>query len=65
MPGLAVAGAWTDTGWPATMEGAVRSGHAAASVALDRLASMRDVSPARPAPPTRPVTVDEALGVSG
>ncbi len=27
---LAVAGAWTDTGWPATMEGAVRSGLAAA-----------------------------------
>ena len=24
------AGAWTDTGWPATMEGAVRSGRAAA-----------------------------------
>ena len=24
--GLAVAGAWTDTGWPDTMEGAVRSG---------------------------------------
>lgn len=32
--GLALAGAWTDTGWPATMEGAVRSGHAAASVVL-------------------------------
>jgi squalene-associated FAD-dependent desaturase len=32
--GLTVAGAWTDTGWPATMEGAVRSGHAAARVAL-------------------------------
>jgi squalene-associated FAD-dependent desaturase len=32
--GLAVAGAWTDTGWPATMEGAVRSGRAAASVCL-------------------------------
>lgn len=32
LPGLAVAGAWTDTGWPATMEGAVRSGHTAASV---------------------------------
>jgi squalene-associated FAD-dependent desaturase len=30
VPGLAVAGAWTDTGWPATMEGAVRSGVAAA-----------------------------------
>ncbi len=28
--GLAVAGAWTSTGWPATMEGAVRSGQAAA-----------------------------------
>jgi squalene-associated FAD-dependent desaturase len=27
--GLHVAGAWTDTGWPATMEGAVRSGEAA------------------------------------
>ncbi|HEY5335941.1 MAG TPA: hydroxysqualene dehydroxylase HpnE [Mycobacteriales bacterium] len=32
LPGLALAGAWTDTGWPATMEGAVRSGHTAASV---------------------------------
>lgn len=32
--GLAVAGAWTATGWPATMEGAVRSGHAAARHAL-------------------------------
>ena len=32
--GLAIAGAWTDTGWPATMEGAVRSGLAAARVAL-------------------------------
>lgn len=29
-PGLFLAGAWTDTGWPATMEGAVRSGLAAA-----------------------------------
>jgi squalene-associated FAD-dependent desaturase len=28
--GLAVAGAWTDTGWPDTMEGAVRSGRSAA-----------------------------------
>ncbi|UGS38775.1 hydroxysqualene dehydroxylase HpnE [Capillimicrobium parvum] len=34
MPGLALAGAWTDTGWPATMESAVRSGHAAAREAL-------------------------------
>ena len=31
LPGLFLAGAWTDTGWPATMEGAVRSGWAAAA----------------------------------
>jgi hydroxysqualene dehydroxylase len=36
--GLAVAGAWTDTGWPDTMEGAVRSGRAAAAAVLGRLA---------------------------
>jgi squalene-associated FAD-dependent desaturase len=34
VPGLAVAGAWTSTGWPPTMEGAVRSGVAAARAAL-------------------------------
>jgi squalene-associated FAD-dependent desaturase len=34
LPGLYLAGAWTDTGWPATMEGAVRSGRAAARAAL-------------------------------
>ena len=28
-PGLVLAGTWTATGWPATMEGAVRSGNAA------------------------------------
>lgn len=33
-PNIALAGAWTDTGWPATMEGAVRSGHSAAEVVL-------------------------------
>jgi squalene-associated FAD-dependent desaturase len=33
--GLFLAGAWTDTGWPATMEGAVRSGNQAARLALD------------------------------
>jgi uncharacterized protein with NAD-binding domain and iron-sulfur cluster len=32
--GIALAGAWTDTGWPATMEGAVRSGMQAARSAL-------------------------------
>jgi squalene-associated FAD-dependent desaturase len=34
VPGLFLAGAWTATGWPATMEGAVRSGLAAARRAL-------------------------------
>jgi squalene-associated FAD-dependent desaturase len=33
---LALAGDWTATGWPATMEGAVRSGYLAAEVILER-----------------------------
>jgi squalene-associated FAD-dependent desaturase len=37
VPGLVLAGAWTDTGWPATLEGAVLSGHAAAAEALRQL----------------------------
>ncbi|MER5811566.1 hydroxysqualene dehydroxylase HpnE [Streptomyces sp. NPDC002033] len=36
-PGLYLAGAWTATGWPATMEGAVRSGLGAARAALETL----------------------------
>ncbi|MFD9871530.1 hydroxysqualene dehydroxylase HpnE [Streptomyces niveus] len=35
--GLFLAGAWTATGWPATMEGAVRSGFSAAGEALSEL----------------------------
>jgi squalene-associated FAD-dependent desaturase len=34
---LLVAGDWTDTGWPATMEGAVRSGYLAAEALLRRV----------------------------
>jgi squalene-associated FAD-dependent desaturase len=41
LPGLALAGAWTATGWPATMEGAVRSGHAAAREALAGMPAAR------------------------
>jgi squalene-associated FAD-dependent desaturase len=37
VPGLVLAGAWTATGWPATLEGAVLSGHAAADSALRAL----------------------------
>jgi squalene-associated FAD-dependent desaturase len=33
--GLFLAGAWCDTGWPATMEGAVRSGESAARAILE------------------------------
>jgi uncharacterized protein with NAD-binding domain and iron-sulfur cluster len=36
--GLYLAGAWTDTGWPATMESAVRSGLVAAAAARSDLA---------------------------
>jgi hydroxysqualene dehydroxylase len=45
IPGLVLAGAWTDTGWPATMEGAVRSGHAAASETMAALSQARNTSP--------------------
>ena len=38
-PNVVRAGAWTQTGWPATMEGAVRSGRAAARLLLDRVPS--------------------------
>ncbi|MEU3756304.1 hydroxysqualene dehydroxylase HpnE [Streptomyces olivoreticuli] len=40
-PGLYLAGAWTATGWPATMEGAVRSGVNAAGAALSELGLSR------------------------
>ena len=33
LPGVYLAGAWSDTGWPATMEGAVRSGTEAGRLA--------------------------------
>lgn len=41
-PGLYLAGAWTATGWPATMESAVRSGIGAADAALAALGKPRD-----------------------
>jgi squalene-associated FAD-dependent desaturase len=40
VPGLALAGAWTSTGWPDTMEGAVRSGHEAAQQLIRELAAL-------------------------
>jgi uncharacterized protein with NAD-binding domain and iron-sulfur cluster len=50
-PGLAVAGAWTDTGWPATMEGAVRSGRAAGRAVCN---SERELGP-QGQPRTNPI----------
>ncbi|GAA4076013.1 hydroxysqualene dehydroxylase HpnE [Actinomadura miaoliensis] len=41
MPGVFLAGAWTDTGWPDTMEGAVRSGLTAARLVRRHLLDRR------------------------
>jgi squalene-associated FAD-dependent desaturase len=40
LPGLVLAGAWTDTGWPDTMEGAVRSGRTAAQELIRPMAGL-------------------------
>jgi uncharacterized protein with NAD-binding domain and iron-sulfur cluster len=42
-PGLVLAGAWTDTGWPDTMESAVRSGQTAARAVLGQEAAHEKV----------------------
>ena len=41
LPGVYLAGAWCDTGWPATMEGAVRSGAGAGGRAAEYAAGIR------------------------
>ena len=48
LAGLALAGSWTDTGWPDTMEGAVRSGLNAVIALHDQLEP-----PTHPAAPAR------------
>lgn len=48
LPGLLIAGAWTDTGWPDTMEGAVRSGLAAARLVRSHLSRPAREAPVRP-----------------
>ena len=53
LPGLYLAGAWCDTGWPATMEGAVRSGTEAGRLAARFAAGNRGGPQARqPSPAT-------------
>jgi squalene-associated FAD-dependent desaturase len=63
LPGLVLAGAWTDTGWPDTMEGAVRSGLSAAIELRQTLLASRPAAlgsgPARPAEPA-PGTAEPA-----
>ncbi len=50
VPGLVLAGDWTATGWPSTMEGGVRSGFLAAEAVARRLGgSQRFVQPDLPA----------------
>ena len=46
-----LAGCWTDTGWPATMEGAVRSGRAAARTLVATLRKQERAAGRAPAPP--------------
>jgi squalene-associated FAD-dependent desaturase len=51
IPNLQLAGDWTQTGWPATMEGAVRSGYLAAENVLQRLGNSRPlIQPDLPVP---------------
>ena len=51
--GLFLAGDWTDTGWPATMEGAVRSGYRAAEGVFEDLGHPRRLI--RPELPSGPL----------
>ena len=44
---LFLAGEWTDTGWPSTMEGAARSGYAAAAACTGAGGVVADLPPAR------------------
>ena len=43
VPGFYIAGDWSNTGLPATMEGAVRSGNIAADLALQRCSAPQDL----------------------
>ncbi len=63
LPGLVLAGAWTDTGWPDTMEGAVRSGLNAARVLRQKLAAPGSAGPqAGPAGSARRLTAVPPAG---
>jgi hydroxysqualene dehydroxylase len=63
IPGLVLAGAWTATGGPATLEGGVLSGHAAAEAALKGL----ELDPAARAagPPSAAGAAPDVVGALG
>ena len=64
LPGLVLAGSWTDTGWPDTMEGAVRSGLNAVIAVHDHLDAA--TQPAATAPPVpSAATPNEPRGPQG
>jgi squalene-associated FAD-dependent desaturase len=58
LPGLALAGSWTDTGWPDTMEGAVRSG-------LNAVIALHDQLDAATQPAAAVATPNEPRGRQG
>jgi len=66
LPGLALAGAWTDTGWPDTMEGAVRSGLNAVIALHDQLEGATPPAASRAASPAPDVAApNEPRGPQG
>jgi squalene-associated FAD-dependent desaturase len=60
LPGFALAGAWTNTGWPDTFEGAVRSGRLAAESVL---LALRADGQGAGLDPSRPRTRDVAAAM--
>jgi hydroxysqualene dehydroxylase len=65
LPGVWLAGAWTATGWPDTMESAVRSGIAAAECALAADAPPEIGSPDREVIGSRVTLASRCEGVHG
>ena len=66
VPGLVLAGSWTDTGWPDTMEGAVRSGLNAVIALHDALAEgVGATVNSSPASAAGPGTNPETSGLEG
>jgi uncharacterized protein with NAD-binding domain and iron-sulfur cluster len=60
LPGLVLAGSWTDTGWPDTMEGAVRSG----LNAVIALFAERPMAKSAIVPDAKQATADESGGMT-